>query len=148
MTIQTQIRPEAWASVVRSVGDNRFYTIGDMAREFSVSLRALRFYEDKGLISPRREGTSRIYDGRDRVRLQMILKGKQLGFTLAEVRELIGLGREPTAASLDLGLTSEQIKRQIRHLERQRSDMDEAVSELRAALARLQNADKAEAAAG
>lgn len=137
MSIHTQMRSGSWAGSVRSVNETRLFTIGDMAREFGCSPRALRFYEDKGLLSPRREGSARIYDGRDRVRLQMIIKGKQLGFTLAEVRELIGVGSEPTDASLDLGLKPEQIDRQIKHLERQRFDIDEAITELRAAQLRL-----------
>ena len=137
MSIHTQMRSGSWAGSVRSVTETHLFTIGDMAREFGCSLRALRFYEDKGLLSPRREGSARIYDGRDRVRLQMILKGKQLGFTLAEVRELIGRGSEPTDASLDLGLKPEQIDRQIKHLERQRFDIDEAIAELRSAQLRL-----------
>ena len=65
------------------------YTIGDLAREFDVTLRALRFYEDKGLLSPRREGLARLYSAADRVRLQLILKGKRLGFTLAEISEMV-----------------------------------------------------------
>ena len=77
------------------------YTIGDLAREFGVTLRTLRFYEDRGLLSPRREGTARIYDARDRARLSVILKGKQLGFTLTEIRALLAEERgEAPAANL------------------------------------------------
>ena len=65
------------------------YTIGDLAREFGVTLRTLRFYEDKGLLSPRREGRARIYDSRNRSRLSIILKAKQLGFTLDEIQDLV-----------------------------------------------------------
>ena len=67
----------------------KLYTIGDLAREFGVTLRTLRFYEDRGLLSPRRDGTARIYDARDRERLSVILKGKQLGFTLTEIRAMV-----------------------------------------------------------
>ena len=118
-------------------GDNRRYTIGDMAREFGVSLRTLRFYEDKGLMRPRREGSSRVYDGRDRVRLQVILKGKQLGFTLSEVRDLIGSHSDVTDPSLDRALKPEQVTSQLEHLERQRADLEVAISELRATQLRL-----------
>ena len=111
--------------------DERRYAIGDLAREFGVSLRTLRFYEDRGLISPMREGSSRIYGARDKVRLQMILKGKQLGFTLAEVRDLIGADSSDKADALDLALKPEQILSQIAHLERQRGDIDDAIMELR-----------------
>src|SRR5271154_1906692 len=65
-------------------------TISQMSRLFGVSLRTLRFYEDRGLIKPRREGNARFYRGADRVRMEMILKGKKLGFTLTEINALIG----------------------------------------------------------
>ena len=61
-----------------------------MSRVFGVSLRTLRFYEDRGLIKPRREGNARYYRGADRIRMEMILKGKKLGFTLTEIQDLIG----------------------------------------------------------
>src|SRR5271155_4714781 len=65
-------------------------TISQMSRLYSVSLRTLRFYEDRGLIKPRREGNARYYRGADRVRMEMILRGKKLGFTLTEINDLIG----------------------------------------------------------
>src|SRR5688572_31470451 len=71
----------------------KLYTIGDLAREFGVTLRTLRFYEDRGLLSPRRDGTARIYSARDRDRLSVILKGKQLGFTLTEIRAMLAEDR-------------------------------------------------------
>lgn len=69
----------------------RTYTITELAKEFDVTNRAIRFYEDKGLISPLREGQKRIYRPKDRVRLKLILRGKRLGFTLAESRALIDM---------------------------------------------------------
>ena len=65
------------------------FTIGELSREFGVTLRALRFYENKGLISPHRDGLSRLYSQGDRTRLALILKGKKLGFTLGEIRQMI-----------------------------------------------------------
>ena len=65
-------------------------TISQMSRVFGVSLRTLRFYEDRGLIKPRREGNARYYRGSDRIRMEMILKGKKLGFTLTEIQDLLG----------------------------------------------------------
>ena len=65
-------------------------TISQMSRLFGVSLRTLRFYEDRGLIKPRREGNARYYRATDRIRMEMILKGKKLGFTLTEIQDLIG----------------------------------------------------------
>ena len=123
------------------VREERRYTIGDLAREFGVSLRTLRFYEDRGLIAPQREGTARIYAARDKVRLQMILKGKQLGFTLSEVRDLIGKSSPESDAPIDLALKPEQISSQIAHLERQRSDINDAISELRHAQLALAGAE-------
>jgi hypothetical protein len=69
-------------------------TISQMSRHFGVSLRTLRFYEDRGLITPRRKGAARFYRPSDKVRMETILKGKKLGFTLAEMAELVG-GRDP-----------------------------------------------------
>ena len=67
------------------------YSIGDLAREFDVTTRTIRFYEDKGLITPARQGQRRVYSGRDRVRLKLIMRGKRLGFSLEEVREMVDL---------------------------------------------------------
>ena len=109
----------------------RFYTIGDMAREFAVSLRALRFYEDRGLLTPHRQGTSRYYDATDRARLQTILKGKHLGFTLTEIREMLTQNPQQDAGQLELALKPAQILAQIDHLERQRIDLESAILQLR-----------------
>jgi DNA-binding transcriptional MerR regulator len=67
------------------------FTISDLAREFALTTRAIRFYEDEGLLAPRRSGRSRIYGERERVRIKLILRGKRLGLTLAEIRELLDL---------------------------------------------------------
>src|SRR5215212_5524944 len=107
------------------------YTIGDLAREFGVTLRTLRFYEDRGLLSPRRDGTARIYDARDRARLAVILKGKQLGFTLTEIRAMVAEERgEVPAANLKLSL--DQVDDQIAHLEQQKAEIEQALVELKA----------------
>lgn len=112
----------------------RVFSIGDIAREFSVSLRALRFYEDRGLLHPHRRGTTRLYSERDRSRLQMILKGKQLGFTLSEIREMLSTRNDAMNGwDLELNLHPDQITSQIRHLERQRAELETALAELREA---------------
>jgi len=114
-------------------GDNaKFYTIGDLAREFGVTLRTLRFYEDRGLLSPRRDGTARIYDARDRERLSVILKGKQLGFTLTEIRAMLAEERSPEGPAMNLKLSLDQVEDQIRHLEQQKAEIEEALVELKA----------------
>ena len=68
-----------------------FYTISDLAKEFDVTTRTIRFYEDQNLISPLREGTRRLFRARDRTRLKLILRGKRLGFTLAEISEILDM---------------------------------------------------------
>ncbi len=68
-----------------------FYTISDLAKEFDVTTRMIRFYEDQNLISPLREGTRRLFRARDRTRLKLILRGKRLGFTLAEISEIVDM---------------------------------------------------------
>jgi DNA-binding transcriptional MerR regulator len=112
-------------------------TIGEMAREFGVTLRTLRFYEDRNLIRPRRIGNGRYYGGPDRVRLEMILKGKQLGFTLAEIRDLIGAEDNAAKTRFEERLRPAQIVDQIDHLERQRREIDDAIASLKATRERL-----------
>jgi DNA-binding transcriptional MerR regulator len=108
------------------------FTIGDLAREFGVTLRTLRFYEDRGLLSPRRDGTARIYDARDRDRLSVILKGKQLGFTLTEIRAMLAEERSANGPAMNLKLSLDQVEDQIRHLEQQKIEIEEALKELKA----------------
>ncbi len=125
-----------------------FLFIGDMAREFGVSLRALRFYEERGLLHPSRRGTTRLYSNRDRSHLQMILKGKQLGFSLSEIREILaGCGNMMKGWALELNLRPDQIIAQIRHLERQRANLDAALAELKEAHQHTQHDDRRPTAA-
>jgi DNA-binding transcriptional MerR regulator len=112
-------------------------TISQMSRVFGVSLRTLRFYEDRGLIKPRREGNARYYRATDRVRMEMILKGKKLGFTLTEIQDLIGGKGATETTNLEDQLNPQQIVTQISHLERQRSEIDGAIERLRATQSRL-----------
>ena len=119
-------------NTAESVEGTKFYSIGDLAREFGVTLRTLRFYEDRGLLSPRRDGTARIYDARDRERLSVILKGKQLGFTLTEIRALVAEERSGNGAGMNLNLSLDQIEDQIRHLEQQKIEIEQALAELQA----------------
>jgi DNA-binding transcriptional MerR regulator len=120
------------------------FTISDLARDFGVTLRTLRFYESRGLLSPARSGMTRIYSGRDRARLALILKGKQLGFTLVEIRAMLAneegkeaKGREPSASVGGLQLTRAQIAEQLELLRSQRTEIEGAITELEATLARL-----------
>jgi DNA-binding transcriptional MerR regulator len=113
------------------------FTIGDLAREFSVTLRTLRFYEDRGLLSPSRDGTTRIYDARDRNRLSVILKGKQLGFTLTEIRAMLAEERGAESPATNLKLSLVQVEDQIAHLEQQKTEIEDALLELRSHLTTL-----------
>ncbi len=118
-------------------GDD-FCSIGEMARTFGVTLRALRFYEDRGLIQPIRVGALRLYDARSRERLRIILKGKLLGFTLTEIRELLAASSKAEANSdQDLNLAPDQIRSQLAALEQRRAQIDEAIQQLRAAADQL-----------
>lgn len=105
-------------------------TIGEIAREFDVSLRTLRFYEDRALLVPRREGMTRYYATRDKEKLRTILRLKHLGFTLTEIRGMIADADKRHAPGA-LALRPDQVTAQIAHLERQRSDIDAAISTLR-----------------
>src|SRR5437588_5342280 len=117
-------------------GDKSAFTIGELSREFGVTLRALRFYENKGLISPQREGLSRLYSQGDRTRLALILKGKKLGFTLGEIRQMIAT-EEATTDRDALMLSQEKCLEQIGLLERQKSEIEEGLRELRQIYASL-----------
>jgi DNA-binding transcriptional MerR regulator len=129
--------PGAANEALLTADHDRSFTIGDLAREFGVTLRTLRFYEDRGLLSPKRDGTARIYDVRDRDRLSVILKGKQLGFTLTEIRAMLAEDRMANGAAANLNLSLDKIEDQISHLEQQRTEIDEALAELRSRRANL-----------
>jgi DNA-binding transcriptional MerR regulator len=103
-------------------------TIGEVARHFGVTLRALRFYEDKRLLAPQRDGAVRRYGARECERLALILRGRRLGFTLTEIAELIA-AREDDANCL--GLSRAQCVEQIKLLERRKREIEAAVAELR-----------------
>lgn len=115
------------------------YLIGDLAREFGVSLRTLRFYESRGMLSPRREGLARRYDERDRERLAAILDGKRLGFTLTEIRAMLEDKRRD-GSTPKLALSLREIEDQIAHLEAQKSQIETALRELRGQRDRLRAA--------
>lgn len=101
-------------------------TIGEVAREFGMTLRALRFYEAKRLIKPERHGAVRLYGRHDRERIALILTGRRLGFTLAEIRDLVG---KPEGDGLHL--TRQQCVEQINLLEQQKRGLEKAIAELR-----------------
>jgi DNA-binding transcriptional MerR regulator len=106
------------------------FTISELAREFGVTTRTIRFYEDEGLLSPRREGTNRIFSPRDRVRLKLALRGKRLGFSLAEIRELFELYDISRDEHKQLEEFLARLERRRAHLEQQREDIEVMLREI------------------
>ncbi len=106
------------------------YGIADLAREFGVTTRTVRFYEDKGLIAPAREGQRRIYSPRDRVRLRLIMRGKRLGLTLDEIAELIDLYDVDPSEVTQLKQFIDVIKDRKTILEGQKKDIEETLTEM------------------
>jgi DNA-binding transcriptional MerR regulator len=118
------------------------YSIGELCDEFDVTARALRFYEDEELIAPERRGTTRLYSDRDRARLAWILRGKRVGLSLADIKELLDLydlgdGRETQRLK-----TIDRCQEQVDRLERQKLDIDATLRELKDFIALLKGGRK------
>ena len=114
----------------RDKTQQRTWSIGELCREFGVTARALRFYEQKGLLTPKRRGWTRIYDARDRQRLQLILRGKKAGFTLAEIGEMLELHRLREGETEKMAQALARMRQQLDVLHRRRQDIDEAIADL------------------
>ena len=106
------------------------YTISELAREFGVTTRTIRFYEDQRLLSPQREGTNRIFSQRDRVRLKLALRGKRLGFSLAEIRDLFELYDISRDEKKQLEEFLARLERRRIRLEQQREDIEVMLNEV------------------
>lgn len=104
--------------------------IGEMAKMFGVTLRTLRFYEDKGLLKPIRDGATRLYTRRDKARLKLILLGRKIGFSLREVKQMLDL-YDPTGSNVrQLRVTLEKSEKQLARLNKQRMLIEEAIADL------------------
>ena len=111
---------------------NKTYGIGELAAEFGVTSRALRLYEEEGLLAPLREGTRRIYRERDRVRLRLILRGKRLGWSLSDIRESFDLYDSDLGEEVQLERMLDKLAGQREALRAQRRDIDNALADLEA----------------
>lgn len=118
------------------------FTISELAAEFDVTARTIRFYEDQGILAPRRGGTGgrqRVYSQRDRIRLRLTLRGKRLGLSLAQVSELIDMYESPADSRAQLERFLEVLGQHRRHLLRQREDLDITLNEIEAHLDRARS---------
>ncbi len=122
------------------------FSISDLAREMDITTRAIRFYEEQGMLTPRRRGQERIYTAKDRVTLKLILRGKRIGFSLAECRELIelydpagGNRRQLETLMLKISQRRNQLQQQLLDIQQMQLELESAEERCRAAMARTTN---------
>ena len=108
----------------------KLFTITELTREFGISTRTLRFYEDEGLINPERRGRTRLFRPSDRRLIQNILRGRRIGFTIAEIREIILAYRDPPGEMGQLRLMMRRVTEKRDELKQKRKDIDDTVAEL------------------
>ena len=109
---------------------NELYSIADLADEFGISTRTIRFYDSKGLLEPKRVGTTRVFRRRDRARLALILRGKRLGFTLREISEYLDMYDLDLSQAAQVSLLDQRVGERIAMLERQMHDLETTLGEL------------------
>jgi DNA-binding transcriptional MerR regulator len=116
----------------------RTYTIRQLCLEFKCTPRALRFYEDKGLLNPARDGMNRVYSYRDRARLQLILRGKRVGLSLSEIGEILDLYEADESGAQQAAKSLRKFRERIVALEQQKLDIDHAIEELQRGIAAME----------
>lgn len=125
------------------------FTIGDLSRQFGVTHRALRFYENRGLLSPLRRGTTRLYSEKERKRLEILLLGKRIGMSIIEIGEILKLFEQKGEAALEASAVGELIKRfnlQVQKLEKRRIELTAAIDELQQQISLLKSPSARETA--
>jgi len=110
--------------------EGSFLRIGEMAKSFGVTLRTLRFYEDKGLLSPVRDGSTRLYTRRDKARLKLIMLGRKVGFSLRDVKQMMDLYDPSGSNAKQLRLTLDKSEKQLARLKKQQLAIEDAIGEL------------------
>ena len=115
---------------MKSPEQKQFYSITELTREFNVSTRTIRFYEDEGLILPLRRGRTRLFKPSDRRLLMLIMRGKRLGFSIAEIREIISMYKEPPGEVGQLKLLIKRANEKRYQLIQKRKDIEETIAEL------------------
>jgi DNA-binding transcriptional MerR regulator len=109
---------------------NKYYSITELTREFGISTRTLRFYEDEGLIHPERRGRTRLFRPADRRLIQEILRGRRIGFTIAEIREIIQVYKDPPGEMGQLRLLMNRVEEKREELRQKRKDIEDTLAEL------------------
>ncbi len=113
-----------------NTNNDKTYSISDLSKEYQITPRTIRHYEDEGLLSPERNGTQRIYRNRDRVRLHLIMRGKRIGFSLAEIKEIIMLYDSPAGEEKQKQLLLQKIEQRRAKLLQQQNDISSMLQEL------------------
>ena len=116
----------------------RTYSIRQLCLEFKCTPRALRFYEDKGLLNPARDGMNRVYSYRDRARLQLILRGKRVGLSLAEIGEILDLYDADDTGAAQAAKSLKKFRERVVALEQQKRDIDDAIAQLQAGIVAME----------